>query len=43
MACLDPPRAGVLNNVIESIRTCKGIDHISYVSCSPPQVIDNLI
>ncbi|CAD8139765.1 unnamed protein product [Paramecium pentaurelia] len=43
MACLDPPRAGVLNNVIEAIRTCKGIDHIIYISCSPPQVIDNLI
>ena len=42
VACLDPPRAGVLNTVIESLRTCKGLDKIVYVSCCPPMIIDNL-
>jgi len=40
---LDPPRAGVIQSVVEALRTCKGLDKIVYVSCSPYSVIDNLM
>lgn len=43
VACLDPPRAGVQHSVVEALRTCRGLDKIIYVSCSPYSVIDNLI
>ena len=40
---VDPPRSGLHLNVIKALRTCKGLDELIYVACSPESIIDNLI
>ena len=39
---VDPPRAGLHRSVTKALRTCKGLDHLVYVACNPPAVVDNL-
>ena len=39
---MDPPRAGLHKKVVEAMRTCKGLNHIIYVACNPPAIVDNL-
>jgi tRNA (uracil-5-)-methyltransferase len=43
IAILDPPRAGVHNSVIRSIRNCKEIDHVIFVACSLKASMQNLV
>ena len=40
---VDPPRPGLHANVVKAMRCCKGLDHLVYVACNPPAVIDNLL
>lgn len=35
VAIVDPPRAGLHNDVIQALRTCAAIDSLVYVSCNP--------
>ena len=39
---VDPPRAGLHRDVVQALRTCKGLDHLIYVACNPNAVIENL-
>ncbi|KAJ3085294.1 tRNA methyltransferase 2, partial [Physocladia obscura] len=43
VAVLDPPRAGVHDNVIRAIRGCKGINKIVFVSCDFENALKNFI
>lgn len=43
IAVVDPPRAGLRRNVIETIRACSAINKLLYVSCSPNQAANNLV
>ena len=42
VAIVDPPRSGLLSNVAKSLRTCKGLDKLIYVSCNPAAINDSL-
>lgn len=43
VAVVDPPRSGLLMNVAKSLRTCKGLDKLIYVSCNPAAINDSFI
>jgi len=43
IAIVDPPRAGLRRNVIETLRKCSKIKKIIYVSCSPKQAAENFL
>ena len=42
IAVLDPPRAGLPSSVIQTIRTCKGLDSLIYVSCNLKAINQNI-
>ena len=42
VAIVDPPRSGLHSTVLKSMRTCKGLDKIIYVSCNAVSMADNL-
>lgn len=41
VAIVDPPRCGLHPNVIKSLRKCKSINKIIYVSCNPTESLMN--
>jgi len=43
IAIVDPPRAGLRRNVIDTLRKCDAIKKLIYVSCSPNQAAENLL
>ncbi|XP_059143754.1 tRNA (uracil-5-)-methyltransferase homolog A-like [Physella acuta] len=43
VAVVDPPRAGLHKDVIKSLRKCKEIQRLVYVSCNPESALDNFI
>lgn len=43
VAIADPPRAGLHNRVIRTLRSCKSIETIIYISCDPNAAIVNFI
>eukprot|EP01015_Nassula_variabilis_P036282 TRINITY_DN9325_c0_g1_i5.p1 TRINITY_DN9325_c0_g1~~TRINITY_DN9325_c0_g1_i5.p1 ORF type:complete len:271 (+),score=60.00 TRINITY_DN9325_c0_g1_i5:3-815(+) len=40
---VDPPRSGLHATVIRALRTCKGLDNLIYVACSPESIIENIL
>lgn len=40
---VDPPRAGLHPNVVRSLRTCKGLDHLIFICCDIKQSKANII
>ncbi|ESO91641.1 hypothetical protein LOTGIDRAFT_121926 [Lottia gigantea] len=43
VAVVDPPRAGLHKTVLRSLRVCRRIKRLIYVSCSPQSAKDNFI
>ncbi len=43
VAVLDPPRAGLHNKVIRTIRSCPHIKKIVYISCHLNSAIQNFV
>jgi tRNA (uracil-5-)-methyltransferase len=43
VAVLDPPRAGIHSDVIRTIRRCKAIRRLIYVSCKPSSATQNVL
>lgn len=41
-AVVDPPRNGLHKNILQCLRTTKGLNHIVYVSCNPTTLFQNL-
>lgn len=42
VAIVDPPRGGLHKNVMQRIRTCKGLDVLIYVSCNQQSMIRDI-
>lgn len=42
VAIVDPPRSGLHSTVLKSMRTCKGLEKIVYVSCNATSQAENL-
>ncbi|XP_066944925.1 tRNA (uracil-5-)-methyltransferase homolog A-like isoform X3 [Macrobrachium rosenbergii] len=40
---VDPPRAGLPENVIRALRKCENMDHLVYLSCDPEGAFKNFI
>ncbi|KAK2145992.1 hypothetical protein LSH36_641g00053 [Paralvinella palmiformis] len=43
VAVVDPPRAGLHQDVIKAIRKCTGVKRLVYVSCKPTGALANLL
>jgi tRNA (uracil-5-)-methyltransferase len=43
VAVVDPPRSGLHKNVIRSLRACRSIERIIYISCNQGPLIENAV